>query len=921
MPNGLTFFFDWWLRFISPTYGAVHTYMEREYERRVRVFSGVLFFAMTSGIFTIFFFPSLGPMRFFFSFYYEAWVCAAIALSRMRGLQVAAHVYLIGFTTMVIGEMWIAPDTQWLDMLWIWLPIVIPAALAGLLLPWWGPLCYGALESLGFVGILYVRYQFQAPFALLGSQFFAHLLTYGMVLIVTFAVVGMFYSHQLQQAIKIAARSDELAMLNNRLETVLDTIQEGLFIFDQEGYITFTNKALRTMLPDMQGHLLTELTDIAHLRRLDGSVITQESFAFAYIMANIQNATLVRLSAKALDGRALILETMPAPLVNTENQIVGALTVLRDITAECRNEHHFAIIRAVVQACASAPDSQGVAQGALDAITQGLRIPNGFIITRNPDRPDFGRLLATYFHASHCPAEGKLLKLQAMYGQIPITPDAPIASLRVLATGHALFDYIPETVLQSANTDEPYISTSEYDHSALVPLLVQGKPYGVLALAWDASDVEVFESPSPEFLKTLAEEIATSLQRAQLYEDACRLALFDPLTGLYNHRSLQNMLQKEMALSMMHSAAVSIIMLDIDHFRRFNDAFGHDAGDRILRMVAQTIQGILRPEDFAARYGGEEFTVVLPNTDEVLAHTIAEQIRAALAVQDVIMQQAGTSTIPLTASLGHATFPQHASVPASLLKAADLALYAAKRAGRNRAMAYATELLTNHPKPNIALLSMANADSDELALPTGANVETIQAFITAIDLRDGYTAAHSEGVARYAVTIAQAMQLPVEHVEALHMGGLIHDIGKIGVSDQILRKPGKLTDEEWVQMRAHTTMGETILRPVEHLHHLLPLVRWHHERLDGSGYPDGLRETEIPELVRIISIADVFEAYTADRPYHPGRSIQEGLAFLTEEVQHHRLDGRIVAIFKHVLLRQVNENTEVAQAWFVREAA
>ena len=920
MPKNLDFLFNWWICIISPTYGVAHSYTEREYQRQVRVFSGVLFSAMVSGITIMFFFSSLGSMHFFFGCYYEAWIWFAIMLNRTRGLRIAAHVYLLGFTTMVLGEMWLVSDAHWFNLLWIWLPIVIPAAIAGLLLPWWGPLIYGAVESIGFVGILSLRAQSPMSFAVLGSQFFADLLTNGMVLIVSFAIIGMYYAHQLQQAITIAARSDELEMLNNKLATVLDTIQEGLFIFDPTGHITFTNKALRTMLPDLYGHPLTDLTMLAHLHHLDGSDIRQEAFAFASVIAASERGIPSRLSAKAIDGRSLVLETTPAPLVNPENEIVGALTVVRDITAECRNEHHFALIRAVVQACASAPDTLGVAQGALDAIIEGLHIPNGFVIMRDAERPDFGRILGMHLHENHCPAAEKIPELRAAYNKIPIAPDAPMATLRVLATGEALFDYFPQPVLQS-HGDKPSIGTNEYDHSALVPLLLHGKPYGVLALAWDESDVGVFESPSPEFLRTLADEIATSLQRAQLYEDACRLALFDPLTGLYNHRSLQNMLQKEMALSTTHSAAVSIIMVDIDHFRRFNEAFGHDVGDRILRVVAETIQSVLRPEDFAARYGGEEFTIVLPNTDEAFAHLIAEKLRAALTLQDITEKEAITNAVPLSASLGHATFPQHASVPASLLKAADMALYAAKRAGRNRVMAYSTDLLTIHPKLNMALPNMTSADSDELTLPTGANVETIQAFITAIDLRDGYTAAHSEGVARYAVSIAQAMQLPAEHMEALHMGGLIHDIGKIGVSDQILRKPGKLTDEEWVQMRAHTTMGEAILRPVEHLHHLLPLVRWHHERLDGSGYPDGLRETEIPELVRILSIADVFEAYTADRPYHPGRSIQEGLAFLTEEVQQHRLDGRIVAIFRHVLLRQTEATAEVAQAWFVREAA
>src|SRR5215472_12865130 len=148
------------------------------------------------------------------------------------------------------------------------------------------------------------------------------------------------------------------------------------------------------------------------------------------------------------------------------------------------------------------------------------------------------------------------------------------------------------------------------------------------------------------------------------------------------------------------------------------------------------------------------------------------------------------------------------------------------------------------------------------------------------------------------------MRLPAEHVEALRMGGLVHDVGKIGTPDQILRKPGRLSDEEWVLMRAHTIMGEEILRHVEQLSHLLPLVRWHHERLDGSGYPDGLKGSEIPLLVRILSVADVFEAYTAERPYHPGRPASDGLKLLQHEVSLNRLDNRVVKALEVILVSQ-----------------
>jgi diguanylate cyclase (GGDEF)-like protein len=355
--------------------------------------------------------------------------------------------------------------------------------------------------------------------------------------------------------------------------------------------------------------------------------------------------------------------------------------------------------------------------------------------------------------------------------------------------------------------------------------------------------------------------------------------------------------------------------LDIDHFRHFNEGNGHDAGDRALRAVAHVIRAALYEGAYAARYGGEEFAIVLPGVDALRAQTVASEICGAIAQCAIIAECSADYTHTLTVSSGHATFPIHASAPASLLKAADLALYAAKRAGRNRVTAYTPTLLEGHGRLMPALSTARSRDAGEIQLPSGADIEAVQALITAVDLRDGYTAAHSEGVSRYSVAIAAEMGLPAEHIEALRLGGLVHDVGKIGVPDVILRKPGKLTDEEWVMMRAHTTMGEEILRHVEQLGHLLPLVRWHHERLDGSGYPDQLRGDDIPQLVRILSVADVFEAFTAERPYHPGRPAIEGLQLLQREAAQGKMDPYVVEILERILIGKglINEGARGEQ--------
>jgi diguanylate cyclase (GGDEF)-like protein len=290
-----------------------------------------------------------------------------------------------------------------------------------------------------------------------------------------------------------------------------------------------------------------------------------------------------------------------------------------------------------------------------------------------------------------------------------------------------------------------------------------------------------------------------------------RQALCDPLTGPLNHRARQSALHDAL-LSNGARLPVLLLLLDIDHLRRFDEAYDHAKGE-----------GALRPSDSAARDGGEEFAVVSPNTDEVRAPRLAQTIRAAHAAR---MIPTATGSATLTVSVGHTTFPQLAAAPASLLQADELALYAA---GRAAVIAYTAHLLDAHTQYLPDPLALAQGEASEITLPAVADLETAQAFITAVDPRDGYTAAHS---------------------------------------DSALRKPEEV---EWRCMQAHTVMGEENSRPVEKLRHLPPRVRWPHDPLDGSGYSDGLKGDQIPMPVRILSVVDVFRAVPAERPYHPGR--------------------------------------------------
>lgn len=690
---------------------------------------------------------------------------------------------------------------------------------------------------------------------------------------------------------RLQATLSESEVVRNELGTVFNTVAEGLAVYGADGRERFRNDAFT--------HILHLPAVVAGGTRRAGEAVTILTMAGAqlsaeeYPIARLQRGeAVVPCSYRIVtpQGEVRIVQMHAAALWDVNQQIVGALEVAHDLTEEYYTARNLGIMRAISHACAKAVDEVGVGTGALQALVAGLHIPNGGIAIPDPDRPGYARHLTKV----HTPKfDG--LHLDRVFAECPIAPDAPLKTLRVLATGQPIFHFSGSPPSPNANLNGPIVAIC-------VPLRCNGEQVGALTLAWAQDELTIYEALDPTFILEVADEIAASLHRARLYEDARRLALIDPLTNVYNHRALQGMLLAALATGSL-AAPVSLIMLDIDHFRKFNEAHGHEAGDQALRIVAHAIQSVIRPGDSIARFGGEEFTILLPATDAPLAHRIAEEIRQAIAQQRVCIGTECVTMLSLTASLGHATFPLHASAAASLLKAVDLALYAAKRAGRDCIIAYAPDLLHGYSHTSKPL-SMVSTDAADISLPTGADLEMVQALITAIDLRDGYTAAHSDGVARHAVTIGMELGLSTEHIEALRLGGLIHDVGKIGVPDGVLRKPGKLDAEEWAQMQAHTTMGDDILRPVEKLRHLLPLVRWHHERLDGSGYPDGLQGEQISLLVRILSVADVFDAFTAERPYHPARTAQEGIDLLWSDAIKGKMDAAIVALFADVLLRQ-----------------
>jgi diguanylate cyclase (GGDEF)-like protein/putative nucleotidyltransferase with HDIG domain len=367
----------------------------------------------------------------------------------------------------------------------------------------------------------------------------------------------------------------------------------------------------------------------------------------------------------------------------------------------------------------------------------------------------------------------------------------------------------------------------------------------------------------------------------QLVRSLAEAARTDPLTQLKNRLALDLEVDEQLASARRAGQQLSILIGDLDHFKYVNDQLGHRAGDVALVRVARILSSHRRAGETVARTGGEEFTLLLPNTSEHDAYLAAERMRTAVA------GEFASDPVPLTFSFGVANFPDHGSSGDAVIESADQALYAAKALGRNRSIIF-------------------NREISAIFAPEGggrgldaSHLSTLLSLTEALDIRDAGTANHSRTVARYCVLIAEQLGLEPDHVERVEMAGRLHDIGKVGVPNEVLQKPGPLGTREMAQIRTHPEIGAEVLSG-EGLEDLRTWVIAHHERPDGKGYPKGLTDAQIPLEAKIIAVADAYEAMTADRVYRSGIGSKPARVELLR-CAGTQFDSRVTAAFMAVL--------------------
>jgi diguanylate cyclase (GGDEF)-like protein/putative nucleotidyltransferase with HDIG domain len=377
--------------------------------------------------------------------------------------------------------------------------------------------------------------------------------------------------------------------------------------------------------------------------------------------------------------------------------------------------------------------------------------------------------------------------------------------------------------------------------------------------------------------------------------------------------------------------------MDLDRFKFVNDFYGHLDGDLVLQRVAHILEMNCRRSDVVARYGGDEFVILMPETDSTQSHQLSAKLRSWICADPVLREK------NVTSSFGVATFPLNGSTPQELIQVADASMYLSKHQGGNAVStadhfspddsrqwkrdvldAYLgvtlKRLFATGPDAFVEIysrieqfarslaetqLGSKRLAANELSGPSSESsfeplppivMDTLTSLALAVDAKDQFTQGHSHKVSSYAVLIAEAMGLEGHEIEAVRLGGMLHDVGKVGIVESILNKNGPLNPEEWEAMKRHVEYGAKLLEPLRGTESIREMVAHHHEFFDGSGYPEGLAGGQIPRGARIIAIADAYDTITSERTYKKARTPEEAFQEL-DRCGNAQFDPELVQLF------------------------
>ena len=466
-----------------------------------------------------------------------------------------------------------------------------------------------------------------------------------------------------------------------------------------------------------------------------------------------------------------------------------------------------------------------------------------------------------------CISSISFLSLSLIYEIVPEETQAFVSQIQILIIFYLAFRFNFLGLLFST-------LLSFFELSILIPLYTQTKELNYLV----GCSLRILTVTVAVIVSILS--YRQDVQKKKLE----RHAITDELTDAYNQRQFRILLDNEIENAKKNNTSLGLIMMDIDNFSMYNDLYGHECGDSILKATSTILKSIVKENGHVCRYGGDEFAIIFPNTDieklEMIAYNILHKFEKVRS--DYFSEKLSEK---VTLSIGLSEYPNRSSSKSELISQSDMALYHAKNLGRGKVHLY-QDIISQIRK---------NLSSDNQQL-----IGAFKGLLSTISAKDKYTHAHSERVSSYAVMIGKAMDLSLDEITVLEYAGLLHDIGKIEIPKSLLNKNESLTEDEQLIIRQHPIYSENILEPLEDIDNLIDYVRHHHEKFDGSGYPDGLVGEEISLGARILCVADSFDAMVSERPYCKRKTTEEALTELKKHAGT-QFDPKIVDIFCSIM--------------------